>query len=192
MIEVVEMDLLDLLKSRSVKEFRGELLEASKNFAPGSVSKMVYDFERAIRDYYSDLLIHEFQLYSDRPKYVLQLDFVRCYLKDGEKDFRFNGNGRDLSVFKELNPIDAGDFSGVEFRFTLVPELKYLVKSVEFSFNNELFFKEREFSVARGDGEYYTGKFIPSWSQAGLKISCSGVSVGSAGLLGKHSLRGFK
>ena len=162
-----------LIKSgKSIKEFRGALLEASRNFVPGSAAMLIYNYYRAIRKYYSDLLIHEFQLYSDLPKTIFILTGVYAKTPERSYDFTFSaGKLTDLSSLQELNEVPYEDLSSVEMDFELTPELLYLVKEIQFDFNSELFTKDRNFSVGLGNGMYVTGSFKPQWNDKGLTIS---------------------
>ena len=51
-----------ILKTKTELEIRYLILEAQREFAPGSLPSVVVEFEKAIRDYYFDLAVHQFQL----------------------------------------------------------------------------------------------------------------------------------
>ena len=164
----------ELIKSNnSVKEYREKLLEDSKNFTPGSAADVIFNFYKYLRKYYSDLLVYQFQLYSDRPKYVLTLESIKVTLpEDLVKFYTFNrGRGTDLSVLRELNDTLLTEVSELTFSFVLSPELLHLVKQTENNVNKELFTKVRELSVGKGDGTYITGNFTPEWNDDGLTLT---------------------
>lgn len=162
----------------SVKKFRGALLEASPNFAPGSVAAVVYNFYRAIYDYYKDLMVNQFQLYSDVPKYFLNVTEIYVAYNNCNITFKYNsGNGFDLENLQVLNEEPFDSITEITYSFKLSPEIEHLLGLVKYNTNSSLFTKTRDFSVALGNGNFVTASFTPSWSNAGVSLKCLGIKL---------------
>ena len=156
-----------LTTDKSVKEFRGAVFEASRRFIPMSVADIVFRFYQEIQKYYADLLIHEFQLYSDRPKQLINLSGIFLYFKDDTtKAVIFDkGKGTDFSVLQKFNDYEIKDLDHFVLDFALSPELTNLKAQVDNTENSELFTKNREFSIGNyKGGGFMTSSFEINWS----------------------------
>lgn len=163
----------------SKEELRNELLkEAGQRFTPGSCASVIFEFYKAIRSYYSYLLGHEFQLYSDRPNQFFNVVNISV---DFEDDDHFKmalsaGNNNAVDDLENLNSYKPEEISTFTMLFVLSPQLKDLVASIENDRYKDLFNKTRKFYVSKGDGTLYEGIFEPEWTDEGLLIRLSGLN----------------
>lgn len=173
--------LTQLLKTgKSVKMFRGALLEASRNFAPGSLADLVFKFYVELHKYYENLLVYQFQLYSDLPPYILGVTKIAVKVKNDVKVFTFSkGKGKNFACLQDLNDLPFDYVSEITYYFELSPELTNLITGTINNTNKSLFYKIKELSVAKGDGTYITGNFTPEWDEKGVTLTCAGVSHGA-------------
>lgn len=170
----------DLIKSgESVKAFRETLLEASYSFTPGSAAELIYKFYLAGKKYYLDLLVHEFQMYSNGPKQQFNLFRIDTFLTDDRisKLEISPGNGDILDVLKNLNTVPANNIHEVIYSFRLNPPLKDLQQSIANDYYSELFTKEHQLTINQTNGKGYEGTFRPEWTDTGLILHLSGLKL---------------
>ena len=155
-----------LTTNKSVKEFRGVLFEASRSFVAMSVADIVFRFYQEIQKYYKDLLIYEFQLYSDIPKQLVNLSGLYIYFKDNTtRAVLFEkGKGTNLAVLQEFNDRELKDLDHFMLDFALSPELTNLRAQIKNTENSKLFEKTREFSISNYKGGFITSNFEITWS----------------------------
>ena len=172
------MTIEQLIKSgKSIKQFRMELIEASHTFTSGSAGELIYKFYQAVKDYYGTLLINQFQLYSDRPRYNFNLTKCRVKLdpEEGFVDFEFSaGNGDFIQMLSVFNSVLPQDVTQVTFQFKLNPLIQDLNANVINNPNFELFKKNRTITVNKADGTAISGNCKPTWTNKGLTIQIDG------------------
>ena len=151
----------EIVNGKSVRE---ALTEASLTFKPGSLAEGVFKLFKTVRDYYSKLIINEFQLYSNV--------YHHC-LKTGQIDLVVNAKDYSVPSIQSLTQFNEQPFTNltaIQFEFILSPDLKSLPQHAAYNPNHELFGKTHTFACPVGDGSFYAGDFKPSWNQVGLVV----------------------
>lgn len=185
------MDIKQILETESIKDVRDALIEASHTFAPGSISDVVYKFNKAILDYYFDLACHEFQLYSDRPTYFMNPVYCHVAYEDGSDRMvreLHSDKKIDFSDLADLNRIPAMFMSKLNLKYELNPNLQYLHAEIQNDYYASLFTKNRTFAVKSGSKDYLEGLFNPSWSDGGLLIKSVSFMKDTGSATGIHGL----
>jgi len=181
-----------ILNASSEIEIRQIILEAQRTFAPGSLPSVVVEFDKAIREYYFDLAVHQFQLYSDRPTQMFTPVYCHIGFTDGlgkEQSVEIKDISKiDFSELRCLNHNSAYALESLTLQYAFTPEMQHLFQSVESDDAAKLFKKNRSFAVKSGSREYLEGSFVPLWSDTGLLIRSVSFTRDSGSATGIHGL----